>query len=85
TKRGEIEDRIAEGRAALVSIEHHYTIEVVKPTTAFVIDRYRNHQVLIDPATKMPIEDDPNENVTDVITLELVDGAWKVSLIEELE
>ena len=26
-----------------------------------VIDRYRNHQVLIDPETKEPIEDDPDE------------------------
>ena len=30
---------------------------------AIVIDRYRNHQVLIDPVTKEPTEPDPNEQV----------------------
>ena len=30
-------------------------------TTALVVDNYVNHQVLIDPETKEPIEDDPNE------------------------
>ncbi|MGH9274246.1 MAG: hypothetical protein ACRDZU_06340, partial [Acidimicrobiales bacterium] len=34
TKRHEIQGRIEEGRAALVSIEHDYTIQLVDSTTA---------------------------------------------------
>lgn len=85
TKRNEIEGRIADGRAALVVIEHDYTVQAIDDTTAAVIDRYTNHQVLIDPVTKQPIEDDPNEVLTDFVTLRLVDGGWKVARKERLD
>lgn len=85
TKRNEIARRIAEERASWVRIEHSYTIQLVDSTTAAVVDRYRNHQVLIDPMTKEPVEPDPNEEVIDVVTLKLLDGTWKVTRIEGLE
>jgi hypothetical protein len=85
TKRAEIERRIAEGDAALVRIEHDYTIEVVDSSTAIVIDRYQNHQVLIDPETKDPTEPDPDELVVDAITLRLISGTWKVTYLEGLQ
>jgi hypothetical protein len=84
TKRNEIEGRIEDGRAAHVRIDHDYTIDLVDDSTAIVIDRYRNHQVLIDPATKQPIEDDPDELVVDAVTLRLVSGLWHVALKERL-
>jgi hypothetical protein len=85
TVRSEIESRIQDGRAALVRVEHEYSIELQDPATAVVIDRYRNHQVLIDPDTKAAIEPDPDEDVVDVVTLRLIGNRWRVTLIEELQ
>ncbi len=85
TKRAEIERRIGDGDAALVRIEHDYTIQVTDSKTAIVIDRYRNHQVLVDPETREPIEPDPDEVVSDVITLRLTSGGWKVTRKEHVE
>ena len=82
TKREEITGRIADGRAALVRVDHNYTVDIVDPSSALVIDRYRNHQVLIDRATKEPTEVDPNQTINDVVTLKLISGAWKVTLKE---
>jgi hypothetical protein len=82
TKRNEIRRRIAEGRAALVRVDHDYSINVVDASTALVIDRYQNHQVLIDPLTKRPTEADPDEEVDDLVTLSVISGTWKVSLKE---
>ena len=84
TKRAEIRDRIADGRAALVAVEHDYSIQLVDQTTAVVLDRYVNHQVLIDPATRQPIEDDPNETLVDAVTLELIGDSWRVTRKERL-
>ena len=43
--------------------------------------QYRNHQVLIDPETKEPIEDDPNERCRSTFTTcKLIDGGWRVDL-----
>ncbi len=77
-RRDEIVGRIEDGRAAHVRVEHRYEIALIDSTTASVIDAYVNHQVLIDPETKQPVEDDPNEVLTDVITLNLIDGEWKL-------
>ena len=84
TKRDEITRRIAEGQAALVQIDHDYTIDVVDASTAIVFDRYRNHQVLIDPDTRVPTEEDPDELVVDAVTLRLESGGWRVTLKERI-
>jgi hypothetical protein len=85
TARNELGRRISEGRAALVRAERDYDVRVMDPSTAVVIDTYVNHQVLIDPVTKVPIESDPNDTVVDVVTLKLIDGRWHVTRIEELQ
>jgi len=84
TRREEIQQRMAEGRAALVRLDHDYDITIVDPDTASVIDHFVNHQVLIDPATKEPIEDDPNEVVLVNFQLKRIDGTWKVTLIQRI-
>lgn len=76
--RGEVQSRIDEGRAAHVRVEHDYSIEITGTETAAVVDRYVNHQVLIDPATKQPTEADPNKTIVDAFTLRLVNGRWIV-------
>ncbi len=85
TKVAEIERRIDQGEAAYVDVEHDYTIQLTDDSTAIVIDRYQNHQVLIDPVTKDPVEPDPDELVSDVITLKLASSKWRVTLIEEIQ
>lgn len=84
TKRNEIQRRIEEGRASLVRTEHHYKVHLIDEVTALVTDQRVNHQVLIDPATKQPLEPDPNEKVTDAVTLRMIEGAWRVTRIEGL-
>ncbi|MGK2947182.1 MAG: hypothetical protein ACSLFP_01290 [Acidimicrobiales bacterium] len=84
TKRNEIEGRIADGRAALVLVEHDYTIEFVDNQTAVIIDVYVNHQVLIDPDTKEPVEADPNERLVDATTARLIDGEWLMTDLTRL-
>jgi hypothetical protein len=85
TKRSEIERRIENGEAALVRVEHDYSIDVLDEATVLLVDQYRNHQVLIDPETKEPIEEDPDEVVADAVTLKRIDGEWRVTLKERLE
>lgn len=85
TKRSEIQARIDEGRASWVRVEHSYTIQLVDDETAIVIDRYRNHQVLIDPETKVATEEDPDVEVVVAVTVRLAGGRWQVSRIEGLE
>lgn len=78
TKLDEIRRRISEGRAALVRVEHDYTVQLVDESTAVVVDEYRNHQRLIDPITKKPIEPDPDELVSDAVTMHRVQEVWRV-------
>ena len=82
TKRTEIERRIADGRSALVLVDHDYSVQVVDTETAIVIDTYLNHQVLVDPKTKVPLEPDPAEQVNDIVTMRLTSSKWKVALKE---
>lgn len=82
--RDEVVARIAEGRAAEVRVDHNYSIDVIDEQTASVIDAYVNHQVLIDPETKEPIEDDPNEVITDVATLRRDEAGWRVTEVHRV-
>jgi hypothetical protein len=77
--REELRERIDEGRAAYVLVDHSYTIEMTGPDTAAVIDRYTNHQVLIDPESKTPIEPDPDKVIVDAFTLRRFADAWVVN------
>lgn len=80
----EIEGRKRDGRAALVIVDHNYEVTVTNRSSALVVDAYRNHQVLIDPATKVPTESDPDESVLFGFTLRLIDGGWHVVLIQQV-
>ncbi|MGE3620642.1 MAG: hypothetical protein AB7L84_09280 [Acidimicrobiia bacterium] len=82
----EIRDRIAEGRASWVRSDRQIQVVVdVELGRAVVLDAWRNHQVLIDPVTKQPVEADPDEEIADQIALELVDGVWKTVMITRFE
>lgn len=77
-RRDEISSRIAGRRASLVAVEHGYRIEMTSGVTAAVIDSYRNHQVLIDSVTRVPVESDPDATIVDAFTLRFIDGKWIV-------
>ena len=83
-KIDEIEQRIEDGRAALVRIDHEYDIVLVDESTAQVVDRFTNHQVLIDPDTKQPVEPDPNEKVVFNFTVRRTADGWRVAFIERV-
>ena len=83
-KTDEINQRVADGRAALVEIEHRYDVVLVDEATAQVVDRFVNHQVLIDVETKRPIEDDPNERLVFNFELKLLEGVWRVTFIDRV-
>jgi hypothetical protein len=83
-KTTEISERISDGRAALVEVEHEYDIVLVDEATARVVDRFVNHQVLIDPDTKQPIEDDPDERLVFNFEMKAIEGAWRVTFIERV-
>lgn len=83
-RRAEIISRVNEGRAALVYVEHDYQIEVMGQDTALIIDTYVNHQVLLDPETKKPIEDDPNSTIVDAFSAKRAGTAWVLFDLERL-
>ena len=78
-----IEDEVADyrrdGHAVRVEVDHNYAITLVSETEAVVADEYVNHMILIDPDTGEPREADPNNTVLYVFTLELMEGAWKLT------
>ena len=83
-RRNELQSRIQDRRAALVYVEHDYEIELTGPDTALVIDTYVNHQVLVDPDTKVPIEDDPNSTIVDAFSARRIDAKWVLFDLERL-
>ncbi|MGE3620908.1 MAG: hypothetical protein AB7L84_10650 [Acidimicrobiia bacterium] len=79
----EIKDRIATDRASWLRADRSYRVVLVPDVQrAKVIDESTNHQVRVEPTTKEPAEDDPNEVVRSVATMELVDGAWRIARID---
>ncbi|MFL6204991.1 MAG: hypothetical protein ACJ739_06540, partial [Acidimicrobiales bacterium] len=76
--RAEIQRRIDERRAALVEVDHDYSIDLTADDKAVLVDRYVNHQVLIDPETKKPIEADPNTAIADAFDLRREGARWIV-------
>jgi len=83
-KTKEIQQRVMEGRAALAVVDHDYEVIVLSDQVAHVVDRLTNHQVLIDPVTKLPIEEDPNEVLNFSFQMKLLPAGWRVTFIERV-
>jgi hypothetical protein len=82
--RQEVAEHIAKRHPSLVRVEHRPRVLHLTSTDGVIQDNYRNHSVLLDPATGQPIEPDPNEVVYQRQSLKRIDGAWKVvEVIEE--
>jgi hypothetical protein len=84
TTRGEILERITDGRASHVRVEHDYDIWTIDERTAIVFDQYRNHQVLIDPRSKVPVEADPDELVVRESTMSFDGSRWRLEVLEDV-
>lgn len=84
TVGSEIRRRIEERRASYVYVEHDYVVAVASGSSANVVDTLVNHQIIIDAETKEPLEADPNEQQLFNFKLELIEDAWKVTLIERV-
>jgi hypothetical protein len=76
--RADVLDRKSDGRPVRITVEHDYRIAELRDDSALVVDRYRNHSVLLDPDSKDPVEPDPNELIVEQYTLRKVSGEWKV-------
>jgi hypothetical protein len=76
--RADVMDRKSDGRPARIAVEHDYRVAELRDDLALVVDRYRNHSVLLDPETKDPVEPDPNELIVEQYTLRKVSAQWKV-------
>lgn len=84
TRRQEVAALKAAGTPARIAADHDITVESVEDATARLRDAYVNHSVVLNPATGEPAEPDPNETYDVVVTLERMDGTWKVVFIERL-
>jgi hypothetical protein len=84
TLRGEISTRIEERRPSYVRVDHNYQVAVASPGLANVVDQFTNHQVLIDPDSREPIEPDPDEVQLINFRMALIEGSWKVTRLERV-
>ncbi len=79
----QVEAQRAKNQPVRIRVEHDYEILLPEEGVASVEDRYINHSVRLDPATKQPIETDPNQTVRKSHTLKKAQGRWKVFEIIE--
>ena len=84
TREDEVAALKAKGTPARMAAEHDISVEEVTATTARLRDVYINHSVLLDPQSGEPTEPDPQERYEVIVTLERLDGRWKVVFIERL-
>src|SRR5690606_348282 len=80
----EISERIADGRAAHAVVDHRYEVLILSEDSGHVVDQFVNHQVLIDPVTRSPLEPDPNEQVTFNFLMARTAEGWRVTFIERI-
>ncbi len=82
--REEVATQKAKNQPVRVSVVHRPRVLRVTATDGLVEDNYRNHSVVLNPATGAPAEPDPNEVVHQRQSLKRLDGVWKVvEIIEE--
>ncbi len=82
--RDEVATQKAKNQPVRISVVHRSRVLRVTATDGLVEDNYRNHSVVLNPATGAPAEPDPNEVVHQRQSLKRLDGVWKVvEIIEE--
>lgn len=78
--RQEIADLHAQGRAVQLVVDNDPIVLEIRGDLALISDQYENNSYYIDPVTKQPVGATPvgSEILKDLITLQRVDGVWKV-------
>ena len=76
----EVADLAAQGRAIALMIESAPVVLEVRGDQALIADEYQNNSYYIDPETKQPVGATPSapETLKDTVTMQRVDGVWKV-------
>jgi len=77
-ERRAIETLRAQNRAQQVEVEHNARILFASADEAAVEDHYVSHTVLVDAASKAPIEPPPSTSWRLAYRLQKIDGVWKV-------
>ena len=80
----DVAERVRDRRAAHVVVEHRYEVVLTNDSLANVIEQLVNHQVLIDPVTKEPLEEDPNEPQLLNFVMKRFGDQWKVTLVKRV-
>lgn len=80
-RRDEIADRTATRTPARMDVEHDYEIVVVDEANALVLERYRDHSVLLDGTTMQPLGPDPDQIVHREYVLRREADGWRVARI----
>lgn len=84
--RKQIDDLRSQNRAAKIDVQHNYVIVNAGPQNAGIQDRYLNKSVIVDAATKRPLQSaGGGETVEVVCQLELTDGKWKVVRVSQVK
>lgn len=76
----EIADLHAQGRAVQLVVDSSPIVLEIRGDLALISDQYENNSYYIHPVTKEPVGATPvgSETLKDLITLQRVDGVWKV-------
>jgi hypothetical protein len=69
---------------AVMKVDHGYTVTLLAPDRAVVIDDYRNHSTLIDPKTGTPTEPDPNNQLKRKYDLRKDGDRWVIVAVTSL-
>ena len=76
----EVADLEAQDRAIALMVESNPVVLEVRGDQALIADEYQNNSYYIDPETKQPLGATPSapETLKDTVTMQRVDGVWKV-------
>lgn len=77
----EVENLRLQGQVVAVVVQSSPVVVAIEGDQALLIDDFHNQSHLIDPDTGRPLQPTPVPGPTlrDQVTLQLVDGAWKVT------
>lgn len=75
----EVDGLLLQGRAVEIDVVNTPGVVQVDGSRAVLVDAYKNMSRFIDPQTKEPLSSPAEpETIRDTVTMDLVDGIWKV-------
>jgi hypothetical protein len=80
-RRDEVADLATARTPARMEVEHDYEVVVVDDANALVLERYRDHSVLLDGTTMQPLGPDPDQIVSREYVLHREADGWRVARV----